>query len=100
MKNNVFEDIRVDGQCFRFMGYQLSDEIRLRNFVFKDIWFENPLGIPLGYDKRGAPIENYLECGEITGFIFDNIVIGEENARALEDLGVFSTRNLGRVVFW
>ncbi len=100
MRNNLFEDIRVDGQCFRFIAYRLGEGVALEDFTFKDIWYEKPFGIPEGYQKVGEPYESHMAAGQgITGFVFDNIVVGGKKVTSLEDFDPMLKENLGEVTF-
>jgi hypothetical protein len=99
MRNNVFEDIRVDGQCFRFIAYSLGNGVALQDFTFKNIWFEKPTGVPLGLGRAGKPLTNSLIAKELTGFVFDNVTFGGKPAARLEDFGPTETKNLGKVIF-
>lgn len=100
MRNNLFEDIRVDGQCFRFIAYRLGEGVALEDFTFKDIWYEKPFGVPEGYQKAGEPYESHMAAGQgITGFVFDNIVVSGKKVTSLEDFDPMLKENLGEVTF-
>lgn len=56
----------------------------LKYFTFKDVWFKNPLGIPRGFQKAASPHLGHLSAGQgITGFVFDNVVIGDKKVNSL-----------------
>ncbi len=96
-----FRDIRVDGQVCRFINFHMpGNRGTWSNFLFKDIWFEKPLGCPQGNGSADDPLDNYLLIdGSIQDFVFDNVVIGGRRLQELGDLEPLQQRNVSRITF-
>lgn len=97
----TFEDIRIQGHVCRMLNFEMISNMGTwKNFTFKDIWFEKPLGCLSGDNASSGRLDNLLQIGgSLENITFDNVVVGGQKITSETQLAPLKKLNAMGITF-
>ncbi len=97
----TFEDIRIQGPVCRMLNFEMRTNTGIwKDLLFKDIWFEKPLGCLAGQDLAQPSLDNLLIMGgALQNITFDNVFINGNKISTEDQLMPLQKLNSDNILF-